>query len=758
MIVIFKHSKTRILLETLFLIMVFLLPLGIALLWGPYLEAQAYVSLGYARSLVDAHSWLNPVDSQALLRAPLFMLALVVSGILGHSLPQAALILGALGWGCAALVAFILLDWHKHPLAGGVMAILLAASPFLVSTLGLETSWVSVWLLLAILAASSKNWPLQTISLFLILGTHFDVNTLTLAVLLLAFRWWKTRKLPLTLVLVVCIVTLSWWGLGLKGVVAGFTMPHPDLGFWTSLWMDLFKGSEFYIFFLPFIVLGCWELLAPTYKDGTAQINPLGGIFLLLCLLLGVVFNSDPVITIVLYAAVLFLVGLGITYSVRWRLKSGAARLESGQLLLALTIIFMLPLVAAHSLSLIQRYRFRPVEQHKLEQRAGAWLQTHADTDAAVFGSAQSGYFSHLMPVTWQGNSSDPLSLTGPAKALNTVFPEYCISFNSLAWDNFSYIASFQEFYKPIKQFSAPSISTSPVTIWERQFSTASQGKFIPLDVWLPGSIRLIGYKFGPDRVEPGKAVYVTLFFKAYKPVTSALRTVVRIITPTDGTGWAQRDMVTPRSMPVTWWEPGETITEHYVLTTTTEIPVGAHNLDMSVVSADAKSFLPLYQDGSSEPVDRVALGYVVVPWHGEIENATSVMAQFGDRIKLLGVETPEYTAPGESLDVTLHWQALAPPGDNYVVFVHLLDSSGQLVANHDAPPMAGRYPTTAWLPGEMLPDVHTLQLAPQLPPGDYDLYVGMYQWPSVERLPVYDQTGVEQENRVILLQTITVQ
>jgi hypothetical protein len=91
-------------------------------------------------------------------------------------------------------------------------------------------------------------------------------------------------------------------------------------------------------------------------------------------------------------------------------------------------------------------------------------------------------------------------------------------------------------------------------------------------------------------------------------------------------------------------------------------------------------------------------------------------------------------------------------------VFVHLLDADGRLVAQHDGPPMEGRYPATAWLPGDVVPDVHRIALGPDTPAGTYQLQVGMYGWPSLERLPIWDEHGVEQINGVIVLQSVQVQ
>jgi hypothetical protein len=208
------------------------------------------------------------------------------------------------------------------------------------------------------------------------------------------------------------------------------------------------------------------------------------------------------------------------------------------------------------------------------------------------------------------------------------------------------------------------------------------------------------------------------------------------------------------------WWQVGGTIAERVVMTTTPDISVGAYHLDAHAVESGSRTRLPVYQDNDTSPLDRITLGDVVIPWRDDtaLDRAKSVEASFGDQIHLLGFEVRDNLPPGAEFDVTLYWEALRPPDDDYVVFVHLLDAKGQVVASHDGQPMDGRYATKAWLPGEVVPDVHCLTLAPDIPAGMYRLQVGVYQWPSMERLPVWDSQGVEQAERVVVLQSVTVE
>jgi hypothetical protein len=73
----------------------------------------------------------------------------------------------------------------------------------------------------------------------------------------------------------------------------------------------------------------------------------------------------------------------------------------------------------------------------------------------------------------------------------------------------------------------------------------------------------------------------------------------------------------------------------------------------------------------------------------------------------------------------------------DYTVFVHLLDATGQLVAQADARPRSGAYPTSAWAAGDVIPDDHVLSLPTNLAPGRYTIRMGLYLSPNGPRLPL---------------------
>ncbi len=110
---------------------------------------------------------------------------------------------------------------------------------------------------------------------------------------------------------------------------------------------------------------------------------------------------------------------------------------------------------------------------------------------------------------------------------------------------------------------------------------------------------------------------------------------------------------------------------------------------------------------------------------------------------------------PGQTITLTLFWQGLEPVAEDYTVFVQLLDEAGQVRGQHDSPPVNGRYPTRSWLPGQVVEDPTILTLAPDLPPGEYHIAVGMYELETGRRLEVKRKGGEDVPDDVILLEPV---
>lgn len=140
-----------------------------------------------------------------------------------------------------------------------------------------------------------------------------------------------------------------------------------------------------------------------------------------------------------------------------------------------------------------------------------------------------------------------------------------------------------------------------------------------------------------------------------------------------------------------------------------------------------------------------------------ELATATPSEGQLGDAAQLLAYRVdPADARLGAALTVTLYWQPLARTDRPYTVFIHLLGANGS-VAQVDAYPGQGRYPTDRWLIGRAFADSYTLTLPPDAPTGPARLIVGLYDLTTLQRLPATGPTANPQGEAWLELGALTI-
>jgi hypothetical protein len=132
---------------------------------------------------------------------------------------------------------------------------------------------------------------------------------------------------------------------------------------------------------------------------------------------------------------------------------------------------------------------------------------------------------------------------------------------------------------------------------------------------------------------------------------------------------------------------------------------------------------------------------------------------QFGQQVKLLGydLKSPTKSTDRQEVALTLYWQVMAAPQGDYTVFVHLArPADDKIVAQYDAMPFGGRYPTSWWAAGEVISETVTLDLA-GVQPGTYRLAVGLYDARTSTRLAATSPDGARLDaDRLMLPEAVT--
>jgi uncharacterized membrane protein len=228
------------------------------------------------------------------------------------------------------------------------------------------------------------------------------------------------------------------------------------------------------------------------------------------------------------------------------------------------------------------------------------------------------------------------------------------------------------------------------------------------------GPLAVEALRVSPQTARPGDVVTVEAVWRVLAPLAGDVAVALGDQAPVTITaGYAHQ------------WQPGDRY--H----TITHLPVAEQ-------TQEAKETLPVTLSHAGAAM---TLAHVSVPARlFAVPNAATPAAyHLGDEIKLAGYEVAtRQEEEATVLDLTLYWQSMAPAAENYVVFVHALGAGETPViyAQADRQPVDGLRPTSEWVAGEVVADHYTLPLS-TAPTEPFDVMVGMYRWPSLERLPV---------------------
>ena len=167
----------------------------------------------------------------------------------------------------------------------------------------------------------------------------------------------------------------------------------------------------------------------------------------------------------------------------------------------------------------------------------------------------------------------------------------------------------------------------------------------------------------------------------------------------------------------ISWWPQQHKFTRSLLIT----LPSGL--LMLSLVALPAW-ILPSYQPPA--------------PLRPESTIPHRLDVDFGTNLRLLGYQLPEQTVyPGETLEVTLYWEGLAPTATDQLLFIHLLGAGKRIIAQRDSAPGRGLISTTWLEPGRRWAEHYAIAIPPTAyGPDTLSLSVGVYDADSGVRLP----------------------
>ena len=271
------------------------------------------------------------------------------------------------------------------------------------------------------------------------------------------------------------------------------------------------------------------------------------------------------------------------------------------------------------------------------------------------------------------------------------------------------------------------------------------------------GNLELLGYRLETSTIEPGEPIPLTLFWRAGDRGSQDQHLILRLEDEDGQVRAESREGVTAGEYPLSHWLAGEMVRDPRRLQLPGDAAPGRYRLAATLVDP-----------ATGIEVEKIIFDQLVVQKRSRQFTAPDVPqpleVNLEDKVRLLGYDLakgPRERAkpgegkievkPGDSLHLTLYWQALAPMEVSYTVFTHLLDGNNVIWGQHDSVPGGGSLPTTGWVVDQIIEDQYLITVQPNAPAGEFTIEVGMYDAATGQRLEALSTDGEGLGNRVLL-------
>jgi len=292
-----------------------------------------------------------------------------------------------------------------------------------------------------------------------------------------------------------------------------------------------------------------------------------------------------------------------------------------------------------------------------------------------------------------------------------------------------------------------------------------------PINVPVDKALTIIGDTYQNQQVTPGAEVNGKIFWQLNQPVqqdyqlqfwlrpsakdynTQTIKPVSNIaasfVPPqnniiSDDGRFIIHETTLSTSYPTSQWRAGELLGQGYHFRVSPYAPPGQYPLMVSIIN-------PHTQETIGDPVQLAHITVEAVERNYTLpDDVVSISAFLNEEIELVGYKLHQSAiTPTDKFGLTLYWQCLRPAEVNYTVFVHAIGPDQSLRGQWDSMPVQGNAPTSGWLPGEIIADYHEVPMHDNVPPWKYDVFIGMYNADTGERLPIYSGTSPTSDNRI---------
>jgi len=244
-----------------------------------------------------------------------------------------------------------------------------------------------------------------------------------------------------------------------------------------------------------------------------------------------------------------------------------------------------------------------------------------------------------------------------------------------------------------------------------------------------------------PNTLQAGEWNSVTLYWRLREPTAVDYYANMQLwrnagAIESFGRSFEQHNHIYSDLAPTPSWSAGEIYTQEKFVFVFADIPDGGYQWVLNTFTqpniADNPTPSSMVIHPPALPIQNLVA--VARSWVGEPElitaiNPIPVDIIFDENIRLdqLTIDTPiDEIQAGDTLTLRFYWNVIDPPQYNAIVYLHIKDEAGNLIAQQDREPLTD-FRMDTWQAGQEIMSTHEIQLPADVKPDSLSL--GMYHF-----------------------------
>jgi len=243
-------------------------------------------------------------------------------------------------------------------------------------------------------------------------------------------------------------------------------------------------------------------------------------------------------------------------------------------------------------------------------------------------------------------------------------------------------------------------------------------------------NITLLGYTLDSDTISLDNPLGIRFYWRINHETEKDYRPIIQLVNLSVSESWAVNQPLDFEGGKISQLSPDQFISDGHKLELFDNAPPYVGKISVQLLHSKNEGIVTTLSDGSDRLIlsDVIKLDVSTHPYQGNSANI-----RLGD---LLTVQCIDLTTDGDYFNIDIHWQVNQPSTIDYKMFIHGLNSEGEIVQQADRLPLDGNYPSSYWQPSQNLTDTVMLGFDESIT----TIALGLYNPDDDSRVPVTDR------------------